>query len=829
MSEGAALVRRWAVLVAVLALVGSAAAQRTIEVQPASGAAGVGVYGESWAVVIGIDDYQHPRVPKLRYAVNDARAVERTLRALGFRSDRIVTLLDRQATKAAIEQIVGDDLRAKVGPNDRVLVFFAGHGKTDRLRSGEEEGYLIAADSDPSRLFSSAISMTALRQISDRLPAKHILYVVDACYSGYAVFNRAISDDLLEEMIRKPAIQILTAGRQGDQAQERGGHGVFTEVLLRGLGGEAFAGKGWLALEELGVWVKQRVYAESNRKQLPQFGNLSGEGQFVFLRAGARLAGAPAPAEPARPVPTLVPRQELGSLSITSRIPGVEVWLGEQRIGETRPGADMLVSNLAAGPHRVVAKKGTRTWERTVEVGATDKTTLAIELDLAAPGRLALLSEVFAIVDAQYVEPPDYARFRLGGFRGLEGVVAQPAFRVEEQRDGAAIAFRARGEATTRIVFAPPLIRDDALNDMLFAHRLAHDVAAGDPGRLEQSMIARAVSSLDPHSSFLDAESYREMQVETSGSFGGLGIEITLRDEMLTVVAPIEGTPAHRAGLRPGDRILAIDGAATKDLTLAAAVKRLRGRPGTKVVIRVGREGWASPREFEITREQIRVHSVLSRELEPGIGYIKIRQFQEKTPADLEAALKQWAGSWWGGGRLRALVLDLRNNPGGLLTSSVETAEKFLDGGKLVVYTQGRISNQNMRLSTAKAGSTGFPMVVLVNQGSASASEILASALKDWNRAVVVGERTFGKGSIQTIIPLSDGSALRLTTAQYFTPKGRAIHGQGLTPDLLVEEPKAPAEKSAPPPLDPSEALKTDVQFQRALAHLKTLLGPGRR
>jgi hypothetical protein len=243
-----------------------------------------GVYGDSWAVIIGINDYQHPRIAKLRYAVNDARAIEQLLLAQGFRPDRIVTLIDRQATKARIETVLGDDLKQKMAANDRLFVFFAGHGMTDRLRSGEQEGYLVPVDADPSKLFGTAVGMTALRQVSERLPAKHILYVVDACYSGYALFNRAITATLREEMVKRPAIQILTAGRQQDQAQERGSHGVFTEVLIRGLQGNAFAGKDWLALEELGLWVKERVYAESNKQQLPQYGNLSGDGQFIFVK-----------------------------------------------------------------------------------------------------------------------------------------------------------------------------------------------------------------------------------------------------------------------------------------------------------------------------------------------------------------------------------------------------------------------------------------------------------------------------------------------------------------------------------------------------------------
>jgi len=310
------------------------------------------------------------------------------------------------------------------------------------------------------------------------------------------------------------------------------------------------------------------------------------------------------------------------------------------------------------------------------------------------------------------------------------------------------------------------------------------------------------------------------MQVETSGSFGGLGIEITLRDDVLTVVAPIEGTPAHRAGLHPADRIVKIDGLVTKDMQLSDAVKRMRGRPGSKVIISVIREGWTEPKDFEITREQIRVQSVRTHDLGNGIEYIRLRQFQEQTSHDIDAALDKFAKNG-----MKALILDLRNNPGGLLTSAVEVTEKFVDDGKLVVYTEGRVRNQNMRFSAhAKKTYANLPMVVLVNQGSASASEIVAGALQDYGRAVVVGTQSFGKGSVQTIIPLSDGSGLRLTTAKYFTPKGRSIHGKGITPDIVVEAPKPPADqKPQPPSLDPMEDLKKDVQLQRALEIIKAM------
>jgi carboxyl-terminal processing protease len=339
------------------------------------------------------------------------------------------------------------------------------------------------------------------------------------------------------------------------------------------------------------------------------------------------------------------------------------------------------------------------------------------------------------------------------------------------------------------------------------------------PKELIYSAIKGTLRGLDPHSSFLDPDSYKEMQVETSGSFGGLGIEITLKDDILTVVAPIEGTPAYRAGLHTGDRIVKIDGLVTKDMSLPDAVKRMRGKPGSKVTISIVREGWTEPRDFDIVREQIRVHSVRTHDLGDGVAYIRLRQFQEQTPHDLDSALDKFAKNG-----MKALLLDLRNNPGGLLTAAVEVSEKFVDDGRLVVYTEGRVRNQNMRFSAhAKKPYTAVPMVILVNQGSASASEIVAGALQDWQRAKVVGVQTFGKGSVQTIIPLSDGSGLRLTTAKYFTPKGRSIHGKGITPDVIVEIPKDDAKRDRMPAADPVAELKTDVQVQRALEELHTL------
>jgi carboxyl-terminal processing protease len=246
----------------------------------------------------------------------------------------------------------------------------------------------------------------------------------------------------------------------------------------------------------------------------------------------------------------------------------------------------------------------------------------------------------------------------------------------------------------------------------------------------------------------------------------------------------------------------------------------MRGPKGTKVTITVAREGLKEPLDVTLTREVIQVQSVRTQEIEPGIGYIRVRQFQERTAQDLVGAIEKFEKT----GRLGGLILDLRNNPGGLLSAAVEVAEEFLGDGKLIVYTEGRVRNQNMRFTAhAKKAVTDVPLVVLVNQGSASASEIVAGAIQDHGRGVVLGQQTFGKGSVQTIIPLADGSGLRLTTARYFTPKGRSIHGKGITPDIIIEPPKdeAAAAKPGAPPLSDAELMKRDVQLQRAIEILK--------
>ncbi len=300
------------------------------------------------------------------------------------------------------------------------------------------------------------------------------------------------------------------------------------------------------------------------------------------------------------------------------------------------------------------------------------------------------------------------------------------------------------------------------------------------------------LSSLDPHSSFLPPDSFKEMQVETKGEFGGLGIVITIKDGILTVVSPIEDTPAYKAGIKAGDKILKINGESTRNLTLMEAVKKLRGKPGTKVTISIFREGFKKLKDITITRAIIKIKSVKKKMYENNIAYIRITQFQERTTSDLRKALKDLQKEY---GEIKGLVLDLRNNPGGLLSQAVGVSDVFLKKG-LIVYTKGRVENSSYKFFAHDDGDEGnYPIVIIVNSGTASASEIVSGALQDHKRAIIIGTQTFGKGSVQTIIPMEDGSAIRLTTAKYYTPSGRSIQAEGIKPDIIVPQRKIEKKK----------------------------------
>ncbi|MBU1406207.1 MAG: S41 family peptidase [Proteobacteria bacterium] len=306
-----------------------------------------------------------------------------------------------------------------------------------------------------------------------------------------------------------------------------------------------------------------------------------------------------------------------------------------------------------------------------------------------------------------------------------------------------------------------------------------------DSHKAIEGAIKGMLTTLDPHSSYMKPDDFKELQVETQGSFTGIGIEITMKDNILTVVSPIEGTPAFAKGLKAGDKIVKIGEEPTQDMSLMEAVKRLRGPKGSEVTISIHRKGWPDLKAITLIRDIIPIHSVKSKMLEPGYPYIRIINFQAHTTTDFKKALTDLEKQ----GKIKGLVVDLRNNPGGLLDQSVKIADIFIDEG-VIVSTKGRIKEQNsMFYARDNNAKYKFPVVVLVNEGSASASEIVAGALQDHKKAVIIGAQTFGKGSVQTIIPMDSGAGLRLTTARYYTPSGRSIQATGITPDIIVPSP----------------------------------------
>ncbi|HTY20616.1 MAG TPA: S41 family peptidase [Geobacteraceae bacterium] len=318
-----------------------------------------------------------------------------------------------------------------------------------------------------------------------------------------------------------------------------------------------------------------------------------------------------------------------------------------------------------------------------------------------------------------------------------------------------------------------------------------------DDKKLMISAINGMLAALDPHNAYLPPESFNDMQVQMSGTFAGIGIEIAISEGKLTVISPIEDTPAFRAGIKPGDHIWKIDNIFTRSMNISDAVKRMRGPKGTGVALTILRDGVAEPIVFRIKRDIIKIRSVKSRTLEKGFGYVRITQFQETTGEEFSKALSDLRRE--NNGRLRGLVLDLRNNPGGLVDAAIEVAGCFVGGGLkggLIVTMKGRDPSSRKELyASVGEKEPPYPLVVMINGGTASASEIVAGALQDYGRAAIVGTQSFGKGSVQSVIPMADGSGLKLTTARYYTPKGRSIQVKGITPDIMIgsEEMAKPA------------------------------------
>jgi carboxyl-terminal processing protease len=425
--------------------------------------------------------------------------------------------------------------------------------------------------------------------------------------------------------------------------------------------------------------------------------------------------------------------------------------------------------------------------------------------------------------------------------------------------------FQAIGQLATR---SPLPIEELRSFSEVFGAIKQNYVEPVEDKKLINEAINGMLAGLDPHSAYLDAEAYKELQVGTQGKFGGLGIEVGMEDGLVKVISPIEDTPAYRAGIKPGDLIVKLDDTQVKGMTLNDAVKKMRGKPNTQITLTIVRKGEPQPLVITLTRAEIQVQSVKSKIVEPGYAWVRVSQFQEKSADDLARHVTNLFKQ----GPVKGLVLDLRNDPGGLLYGAVAISSAFLQPKALVVSTDGRIADarkkfyatnedylrgakEDMMRNLPPAVKT-VPMVVLVNGGSASASEIVAGALQDHKRATVIGTQTFGKGSVQTIMQLGNNTAIKLTTARYYTPSGRSIQAKGITPDLIVEEPGATqarvreadlqrhlgngqdkgAEKQAAPrthpapgaPAAPAEqqkpmelGSKDDFQLQQALAFLK--------
>ena len=337
-------------------------------------------------------------------------------------------------------------------------------------------------------------------------------------------------------------------------------------------------------------------------------------------------------------------------------------------------------------------------------------------------------------------------------------------------------------------------------------------VESTDDHQLMASAIRGMVDDLDPHSSFLNAGEFEDLKIATEGNYSGIGIEVTMESGAIVVIAPIDDSPAAHAGIRAGDRIIAVDGRAVEDAVLEEAVARIRGESGTIVNLTIGRPTMALPLEFAIERAIVAVHSVRYEVLEPGYGYLRVSQFSETTGRDINQALR--ALEKRAGGGLRGLVLDLRNNPGGVLDAAVEVSDAFLESG-VIVSAEGRAPEASFRMEAGAGDLThGAPIAVLVNEGSASAAEIVAGALHDNRRATLLGRKTFGKGSVQTVLPLTDGQALKLTTSRYFTPSGVSIHGRGIQPDFPLPDAEVSTDRSAPLP-------ERDADVRAAIAWLK--------
>ena len=732
------------------------------------------------ALVIGNAAYGNS---PLKNPVNDARAVAAQLSRLGFEVVKRENLTTKQIGSTLRE------FRSRLTPGSEALFFYAGHGLQVK-----GVNYLPAVDAEISSeedVPNQSINVNQLLEIMDDAKTRLNLVFLDACRNNpFTRRFRSVGGGLAK--IEAPSgTKISFATRPGSVAADgAGSNGLYTEYLLR-------------VMDERGLPIEQalkKIYSgvkkASNGAQEPwEEGTI--EGDFYFR--GGLSGTTPDSATPSAVNSPDTPSNDRAFWDSVkeSKIPDeYKAYLDQYPNG--------LFASLART--RLAALQPN-------QVAAMAPTNIAMHSPRFAMNE-GLITDVLSRLEKSYVVPPDYPTLVRGGAQELERNLLKGKLNISDSRDGLTLNLSAnRGSP---VLLNTPTTASDAQRQLIVIGNLAQEADSTiTASRIEESLLRGALTTLDPYSDFLSPERYRELQIGISGTFGGAGIEIGMRDGWPYVIAPIDGTPASRVGLLAGDRIAAVDGFVTHEVSLADIVGRMRGAPGSRLVLNIQREGWDMPHDLEIVREMIRVESVRSRELEPGIGYIKISQFQQDTPQRLQEVLDSWKGSFMSAAKVNGLILDLRNNPGGVLNAVIDVAGKFLPEGQLVLSTESRLMESRLRYTVKPSNKQiDTPMVLLINKGTASGSEVLTAALQDGKRALVVGDRTFGKGTVQTILPIAGGYALKLTTAEFRSPNRRSFTGTGINPDLFV------LNQIPVPGADSGE----DLQLKTAVLQLKKMI-----
>ena len=764
------------VVAVLLSFAGQAFAQRTLSVVQAQPSE------QRVALVIGNSTYKDA---PLRNPVNDAADIAAELKGMGF-AVTLRTNAGARDMRSAIREFSQSLKKGGVG-----LFYFAGHGVQAKGRN-----FLIPVNAEIREEFEledEAVDANRVLSAMEDAGNRVNIVILDACRNNPFARSWRSAASGLAQMSAPAGSFVAFATAPGSVAADGSGrNGVFTENLLRSLREPD------TDIDRVFTRVTAGVARTTANKQVPwKSSSLTGEFRFRGGDPGASIAPTADAAAPPRGDPSSNDRALWDSVKDSRSADELKAYL------------EQFPSGLFAG----VARTRLRTLEQPQVASAAP----SMSASRTPPSRVnaALISEVVAQIDKAYIVSPDFMALTRGAARELERGLFKGKLNVTDGGRGLALNLPGGGAA--------PLVLERAASAseaQLQLVRVGNFAQQADPSvssaSIDEALLRGAMAALDPHSDFLGRDAYKEVQVGMSGTFGGVGMEVGVREGLPFVVAPIDGAPAARAGVVAGDKIITVDGFVTQSVPLNEVVARLRGAPGSRVTFGVLREGSDAPREITIVREIIRVDSVRSRELEPEIGYIKINQVQQATPQLVQEVLDGWSGGFLRAAKVKGLVLDLRNDPGGLLNVVIEVAGKFLPEGQLVLSTDGRLSDSKRRFN-AKASGTKLdvPMVVLVNKGSASGSEVLAAALQDWQRATLVGERTFGKGTVQTILPIAGGYAIKLSTAEFLSPKGRVFTGTGIEPDLAV-----PA-----PAVTPGGEAGPDTQLQSAVTRLKQLIG----